>query len=151
MTFGQKLFSFQGRMRRQDFWICTLVLWAASVVGGIILFAVFGGGMMSALTSASQGDPNDPAVVAALVSSVMPFYVACFALSVVFLWPNLAVSVKRLHDRGQSGWMVLICIIPFAGFFFWLINMGILDGTPGPNQFGPSPKGLGDDDGMIMA
>jgi uncharacterized membrane protein YhaH (DUF805 family) len=40
--------------------------------------------------------------------------------------------------------MVLIMLIPVVNFFFWLINLGILDGTPGPNRYGPSPKGLGE-------
>jgi uncharacterized membrane protein YhaH (DUF805 family) len=32
-----------------------------------------------------------------------------------------------------------------VGFFWWLINLGILDGTPGPNRYGLSPKGIGED------
>ena len=33
----------------------------------------------------------------------------------VFLIPNLAVTVRRLHDIGKSGWMILISIIPIIG------------------------------------
>jgi uncharacterized membrane protein YhaH (DUF805 family) len=29
-----------------------------------------------------------------------------------------------------------------VGFFWTLIECGFLDGTPGPNRFGPSPKGI---------
>ncbi len=29
-------------------------------------------------------------------------------LSIALIWPNLAISVKRLHDMGQSGWLVVI-------------------------------------------
>jgi uncharacterized membrane protein YhaH (DUF805 family) len=57
------------------------------------------------------------------------------------LWPYIATGVKRLHDRNQSGWWMLILLIPVVGFFFWLINMGILKGTTGPNRFGPDPLG----------
>ena len=34
-----------------------------------------------------------------------------FALSIALIWPNLAISVKRLHDMGHAGWLV---VIPWA-------------------------------------
>ena len=74
----------------------------------------------------------------------MPMYGVLCLIGLASLWPSLAIVVKRGHDRDQTGWMALIMIIPIVGWFFWLINYGILDGTPGPNQYGPSPKGLGD-------
>lgn len=44
----------------------------------------------------------------------------------------LPVSVRRLHDVGRSGWWYLV---PLAIFVF-----AFVDGTPGSNRFGPSPK-----------
>ena len=32
-------------------------------------------------------------------------------ISLALIWPNVAISVKRLHDMGKSGWLV---IVPFA-------------------------------------
>lgn len=32
---------------------------------------------------------------------------------VVLLWPTLAVTVKRWHDRNKSGWWVLVNLIPY--------------------------------------
>lgn len=29
-------------------------------------------------------------------------------LAIALIWPNLAISVKRLHDMGQSGWLVVV-------------------------------------------
>jgi uncharacterized membrane protein YhaH (DUF805 family) len=29
-------------------------------------------------------------------------------ISLALIWPNLAIAVKRLHDMGQSGWLVAI-------------------------------------------
>lgn len=29
-------------------------------------------------------------------------------ISLALIWPNLAISVKRLHDMGKSGWLVAI-------------------------------------------
>lgn len=48
--------------------------------------------------------------------------------------PLLAVTVRRLHDVGHSGWMVLLAFIPFASIIV-LVFM-FLPGTPGENRFG---------------
>ena len=54
--------------------------------------------------------------------------------------PELAVAVRRLHDQDQSGWLVLIGLIPFIGPIAFIVFM-CLEGTQGPNRFGPDPKG----------
>jgi uncharacterized membrane protein YhaH (DUF805 family) len=51
----------------------------------------------------------------------------------------LAVTVRRLHDTGKSGWMLLIGLIPFVGPIILLVFY-FTDGEPGANQYGPSPK-----------
>ncbi len=53
--------------------------------------------------------------------------------------PSLAVSVRRLHDIGKSGWMILVALIPVIGFI-WLLVLYIMEGTPGENQYGANPK-----------
>ncbi len=53
--------------------------------------------------------------------------------------PGLAVSVRRLHDTGKSGWMILVGFIPVIGFI-WLLVLYIMEGTPGENQYGANPK-----------
>ena len=55
--------------------------------------------------------------------------------------PNLAVSIRRLHDTGRSGWWILIGLIPLIGFIV-LIVFYVQDSDPTENQFGPSPKAL---------
>ena len=62
---------------------------------------------------------------------------AIYALAVLI--PGLAVSVRRLHDTSRSGWWLLIVLIPIIGPIVLLVFM-FLDGTPGPNRFGSSPK-----------
>ena len=55
------------------------------------------------------------------------------------LVPALAVAVRRLHDVGKSGWMLLVALIPIAGAI-WLLVLMFTDSMPGVNQFGPNPK-----------
>jgi len=55
--------------------------------------------------------------------------------------PDLAVGVRRLHDTSRSGWWLLIALVPFVGGIILLVFM-CLDSTPGPNDYGPSPKEL---------
>jgi uncharacterized membrane protein YhaH (DUF805 family) len=56
----------------------------------------------------------------------------------VFL-PSLAVSVRRLHDTGRSGWWIFIGIVPVIGMIVLLIFM-VTDGNSQVNAYGPSPK-----------
>lgn len=49
------------------------------------------------------------------------------------LIPSLAAAVRRLHDRGRSGWNLLWTFIPIGGIvvLVWLAQ----DSTPGANQY----------------
>ena len=58
----------------------------------------------------------------------------------IFLPPLLAVSVRRLHDSGRSGWFVLLLFVPLINLF--CIALLCLPGTPGPNRYGPQPEGV---------
>jgi uncharacterized membrane protein YhaH (DUF805 family) len=53
--------------------------------------------------------------------------------------PSLAVGVRRLHDVGKSGWMILISLIPIIGAI-WLLVLFVTDSNPGENQYGANPK-----------
>ena len=53
--------------------------------------------------------------------------------------PNLAVTVRRLHDSGLSGWTILVGLIPFIGWIPMLVLM-LIDSAEGTNQYGPNPK-----------
>jgi uncharacterized membrane protein YhaH (DUF805 family) len=59
-----------------------------------------------------------------------------FALAI--LLPSLAVSVRRLHDTGRSGWWLLIGLIPIIGSITMLIFTAT-EGEPGDNTYGASP------------
>jgi uncharacterized membrane protein YhaH (DUF805 family) len=53
--------------------------------------------------------------------------------------PSLAVMVRRLHDTNRRGWWALIIFVPILGVIALLVLL-CLDGTKGPNRFGPDPK-----------
>lgn len=147
-NFQHVLFSFNGRIRRQHFWIGWLICLGAGVVLGWI------------------------PILGTL-------------LSIALIWPNLAISVKRLHDMGQSGWLIVIpwiagiggviaafmsvgvaaltsgyvntddpaAVLAIIGPMFGILSIvaliqlgfllwiGITDSQRGENRFGPNPKG----------
>lgn len=77
-------------------------------------------------------------------------------VSLALLPASLGVSVRRLHDRGLSGWWLLLPVAMYFAWFFGgdatpivsLLSLGMcvgylaifcMPGTPGPNRFGPAP------------
>ena len=59
--------------------------------------------------------------------------------SLAVLIPTLAVTARRLHDIGKSGWWQLILLIPILGFIILIIFL-VKDSTPVFNEYGPNPK-----------
>lgn len=60
-------------------------------------------------------------------------------ISLLMVIPYVMMCIKRCHDRGKSGWWCLLLIIPVVGGLWALIDLGILKGTDGPNEYGPDP------------
>ncbi len=56
--------------------------------------------------------------------------------------PQLALTVRRLHDIGNSGWFFLVSFIPIIGPILMLV-WSLTDSQPGVNQWGPNPWGIG--------
>jgi uncharacterized membrane protein YhaH (DUF805 family) len=113
---------FSGRARRSEYWYFTLTV--------IIIYAVL---LALIAGAATLGDVGK---IIALVLNIVYLVVA-----LVLLVPSLAVSVRRLHDTGRSGWWLLLAFIPLAGLVI-LVFM-CLDSQPETNKWGPSPKALG--------
>jgi uncharacterized membrane protein YhaH (DUF805 family) len=59
--------------------------------------------------------------------------------NLLILWPAIAVSAKRWHDRDRSAWWVLVALIPLIGQLWVLIDNGFVAGTRGANRFGEAP------------
>ncbi len=111
-TVTGKYADFSGRARRSEYWFWTLALILA-YIAGVILAAV-----------------------------AKPFIFLLVIAYLAVLVPSLAVSVRRLHDTGKSGWFVLFGLVPFVGGIVLLV-FTVMDSTPGDNQYGPNPKGIG--------
>jgi uncharacterized membrane protein YhaH (DUF805 family) len=117
------LFSFQGRIRRLHWWLAAI---AVGVAVGVLI------SVLSPMSGLSQGTPN-------------PIFMALFGIIyLVDIYISLALGAKRCHDRDKSAWFLAIGLIPLIGGIWLLVELGFLDGTQGPNRFGPSPKGIGE-------
>lgn len=107
---------FSGRSRRKEYWMFVLGIFIAaivlSIVEGILGLSRMVGGVYGPLTT-------------------------ILFLGVII--PSIAVQVRRFHDQDKSGWFVLLALIPFIGGLAVLVFM-CLEGTKGPNRFGPDPK-----------
>jgi uncharacterized membrane protein YhaH (DUF805 family) len=69
----------------------------------------------------------------------LPYGLFCFVYALTVLIPSLAVGVRRLHDAGKRGWMMLIALIPIVGGI-WLLVLFCTDGVIGQNEYGTNPK-----------
>ncbi|MDT9681045.1 DUF805 domain-containing protein [Streptomyces sp. TRM76323] len=99
---------FSGRARRKEYWIFTLVNFALT----LLLIGVD--------------------LVIGTYSVLYLLY--CLA---VFL-PTLAVTIRRLHDTGRSGWWSLISMVPFVGGIVLLVFL-VSEGETKANQWGVNP------------
>ena len=78
------------------------------------------------------------AVLGAIIGKLFMYVYYAYVLAI--LVPSSAVSIRRMHDIGRSGWWVLISLVPFIGSI-WYIVLAALPSQLGPNQYGPNPYG----------
>jgi len=124
--------SFKGRIPRKKFWVGMLLLYVLMLVLMIPSFVMFFLSAKAAAAEAMSGNTPGMPILAIIGGILM------FILLLVFIFFSLAIQVKRWHDRGKSGWWVLTNLIPVP----WaLIENGFLEGTVGPNKYGPDPLG----------
>ncbi|OYW39782.1 MAG: hypothetical protein B7Z35_03200 [Hydrogenophilales bacterium 12-61-10] len=106
---------FKGRARRKEYWFFILFNLIASLV-------LTGVDFMTGSLDAELG---------------MGLLSGLYSLAVLI--PSLAVTVRRLHDTGRTGWWLLIGLIPLIGAIVLLVFM-LLDSQPGDNEYGAHPK-----------
>jgi len=106
---------FSGRARRKEYWYFTLVNFLISLALATMIY--------------SDGI-NFHNLMYLVVDRI--YFLA-------ILIPSIAVTVRRLHDTGKSGWWILIGLVPIAGSIALLI-FTVQDSQPGENQYGSNPK-----------
>jgi uncharacterized membrane protein YhaH (DUF805 family) len=74
-------------------------------------------------------------VLSLLGQASVIFYVLGFIWWLGLIIPSIAVAIRRLHDASNSGWFLLIWLIPVIGWII-LIVMLAQESTSGPNQYG---------------
>jgi len=100
---------FNGRSRRKEYWMFVLFNFLIATGIGFV-----------------ETHLGSPGVLGGL-----------YGLAVIV--PGIAVSVRRLHDTGRSGWWLLVGLVPLIGSIILLVFM-IEDGKPGSNAWGANPK-----------
>jgi len=83
---------------------------------------------------------NFVSFVIAVIAEVTGFLIIGI-LTLVTLWSMICFNIKRWHDRDKSGFWIFIVLIPVIGWIWAFIEMGILRGTVGVNQYGDDPVG----------
>ncbi|MFQ9616462.1 MAG: DUF805 domain-containing protein [Clostridium butyricum] len=106
----KKYATFSGRARRKEYWMFVLINAIVVMAISLIEYAAGTNGIIG--------------------------YIYGLALII----PMIAVTVRRLHDIGKSGFWYFICLIPLIGSI-WLLVLLCTDSQPGQNQFGANLKG----------
>ncbi|MBL4805477.1 MAG: DUF805 domain-containing protein [Alphaproteobacteria bacterium] len=114
--------NFKERSARYEFWYWTLFSFLVNLVAGLADGSLLSGG-------------------SGLASSIV---------SLGLLLPGLAVSVRRMHDIGRTGWWVLINFIPLLGQAIF-IYFAVQPSEPHFNRFGENPfvRRAAEEDGTI--
>ncbi|MFN3858854.1 MAG: AmpG family muropeptide MFS transporter [Caulobacter sp.] len=129
-TANQLLFGFKGRAERLQFW---LVLIGAACVFGLFWSLVY------VRSPADPSAPPPPRPPGAELLEAMPWLIAA-----ALVWPLVAIGVKRCHDRGRSGWWLLLALVPVVGWLWLIWDLGVSKGQDAPNRFGEPAVGQGE-------
>lgn len=111
----KKYADFSGRARRKEYWMFVLFY---------VIFGILAVVLDKVFKTSIEGED---------------YGLIYMAYILLFLSPYLAVTARRLHDIGKSGWMFLINLIPIIGSI-WLFVLTVTDSQPGKNKYGPNPK-----------
>lgn len=57
-----------------------------------------------------------------------------------YLALTLSLSVRRIHDLGYSGWLVILLFIPLINTITLLV-LAVVPGQPTSNEYGAPPTG----------
>lgn len=126
----RKYADFSGRARRKEYWLFMLFVW---VLLTVLLWLA--GPYPDSVVATAGGLLGF--VHVGFVNTTLATVAA--VVSLLLLLPTIAVTVRRLHDIGWTGWWALLGITGLGSII--LMIFCLLDGTVGPNRYGPDPKG----------
>jgi uncharacterized membrane protein YhaH (DUF805 family) len=106
---------FSGRSRRKEYWMFQLFNF-------LVVIFIFGLALLAGGETALKFGTG-----------------CCFLYCFVAFVPALAVTVRRLHDIGRSGYWYFISFVPLVGGIV-LFVFTVLDSDPDRNEYGPNPK-----------
>ena len=112
--------NFKGRARRSEYWyyrLASTIIFLLFVVLGVVVYAA---------------TDNGPLALGLGYGLLM-----LYALGTMV--PSLAVSVRRMHDIGKSGWTIFVAMIPLVGPI-WILVLLFTEGDSGENYYGTDPK-----------
>lgn len=129
----------RGRASRMEYWCIMIVAFIAAAVGvsadveSVQEVVAANSYMISPYASGEE-------VVSALIQSGMWFPTGSVIALLLAGPPSIAVTSRRLHDLGVTGWATLAMLIPTIGQIGSII-IGLPAGKKGDNQYGPDPLG----------
>lgn len=115
----RKLTSFRGRIDRLQYFYGLLLKLGLMFVAGLIVIMVNAIGLSESLT---------------LMLALPP----CLFV----IWVNMSLQARRLHDMGQSGYWLLLYLVPILNYLFALvvyIACLAAEGNKKSNSYGDSP------------
>ena len=120
-----KYATFKGRARRKEFWAFTLFSLVSLIAIGLTGYAI---DIAAGTVSADSEEPT------AIVTCVL---IGIWALGMII--PNIALTIRRVHDLGITGWLAAVCFIPSIGWIATLV-IGLIPGQPHANAYGAAPQ-----------
>lgn len=114
-----------GRARRKEYW--SFVLWETVILAPLFL--------ASTLFMAAGETSYDQTMIGAGGLLLL----AAGIITLAFILPAIAVTIRRLHDIGLSGWLLLVGLIPYVGGIFIFI-VSLIPSQARQNEHGLIPK-----------
>lgn len=118
---------FEGRASKIEYW---MFAWL-NVIFGVVAFIL---DVVFRTSSVIKIDLTNFLVL--FPREISGFFGPLYFLAILI--PFLAVTVRRLHDTGKSGWWCLLGLIPIVGTI-WLIVLLATAGGPDENRYRPAP------------
>ncbi|HLP23038.1 MAG TPA: DUF805 domain-containing protein [Microbacteriaceae bacterium] len=132
-----KYADFSTRASRREFWFFAIFATVIQVVLSTILLVLT---VWAFTASALDGRGTPPTITNPTGFIVFVVYATVFGLwSLYLIMPVLSVHVRRFHDAGYTGWLLLLVAIPSVGSIVVFVFMALPSAAD--NQWGPaSPR-----------